>query len=89
MVLKRKIEKEESKEDLSKHREMIMRGGHVIADNVVEIPPKEKVVWTDILLRISKEMVAQIDEVKIQGSSRNAWIREAIIERLKREKNER
>lgn len=75
MTIKRKIEKESI--DLSKHNEMIMRGAQVVADK-----EKPKTKWTTICLRITNEMIEQIDKEKSIGTSRNAWILEAIQQKI-------
>ena len=78
MTIKRKIEKESV--DLNKHKEMIMRGAQVVADK-----QKPKEAWTTICLRITNEMIEQIDIAKSIGTSRNAWILEAIQHKFKRD----
>lgn len=59
---------------------IISQGGHVSAD-------QKKTGWVSIQLRLSSDMIESIgtslkDRV---GLSRNAWILEAIQEKLKRE----
>lgn len=72
---------------LSKRKEhialeqMIGQGGHVAADN-----QQKKEGWINIQLRISTEMIEEIGAIlkeKRVGLSRNAWILEAIQEKIK------
>lgn len=60
----------------------ISQGGHVAADN------RKNEEWTIIQLRIANKMINDIGLIikdKRVGMSRNAWILEAILEKLKKE----
>jgi len=70
MTIRKKIE-----------NDFISRGANVVSDK-----KPSRVEMIDICLRISRSMVDRIDEIKTEGSSRNAWIRDAVEERLKKEK---
>lgn len=61
---------------------VIAQGGHVSAD-------QKKDGWISIQLRLSSEMIESIGATLKErvGLSRNAWILEAIQEKLKREEN--
>lgn len=61
---------------------VIAQGGHVSAD-------QKKHGWISIQLRLSGDMIESIGSSLKQriGLSRNAWILEAIQEKLKREEN--
>lgn len=76
MVLKRKIEKsKEQREDI------ISRGGHVKAD----IKPANKKIKYLLTMtqEINQDIVKQL-QTRI-GVSKNTWILEAIIEKLKKD----
>jgi predicted DNA binding CopG/RHH family protein len=72
MVLKKKIE------DHSKIEQIIDRGGEVSSDK------KKKTQWSHVNLRITSNMLSNID-IRLSkriGLSRNAWILEAIQDKL-------
>ncbi len=78
MTIKRKIEKQ----DLKKHSDMISRGAKVIED----ISKKKQ--WKTICLRITSQLIDEIDQqrnIRI-GINRNAWILQAIQEKLKEDR---
>lgn len=59
---------------------VINQGGHVSAD-------QKKEDWVNIQLRISSDMIEGIGSIlkeKRKGLSRNAWILEAIQEKLRK-----
>ncbi len=62
---------------------VIAQGGHVSADQ------KKDGGWISIQLRLSADMIESIGSSLKErvGLSRNAWILEAIQEKLKREEN--
>jgi hypothetical protein len=74
MAIRKKIEK-------TNFNSVISKGGHVAAD----IHQMDK-VWTTMCLRITSELIRNIDEIKSIGTSRNAWILEAIQEKLSKQK---
>jgi hypothetical protein len=78
MGLKDKIDKK----DLMK---VIVKGGHVQADNEVK-----KKVWINFCVRIKADMLDQIDKALEDrpGLSKTGWILEAIHKELKRVGNE-
>ncbi len=75
MILRKKIEKTK---EISKE-EIINKGAPVLSD--MEDKPK----WTSISLRITSQMISEIDAILRDriGISRNGWILEAIQEKLK------
>lgn len=75
------ISKRKRENDLDK---VISSGGHVAADH-----QQKKESWTSIQLRISNDMIEEIASIlkeKRVGLSRNAWILEAIQEKLRTSK---
>jgi len=60
-------------------RDFINKGADVISDKRTKT-----IESVDICLRMPHNMMKQIDNVKDEGVSRNAWIREAISDRLKK-----
>ena len=77
MTVKKKIE--ENSDSLDALRDAIIsKGGSVIEDT------KNENYWEKITLRISSEMLKQIKETLKgrPGLTRNAWILEAIHEKL-------
>lgn len=74
MVLRDKVDKK----DLM---EVIVKGGHVQADN--EVKKKE---WINFCVRIKADMLEQIDKALEDrpGLSKTGWILEAIHKELKR-----
>ncbi len=76
MAIRPKITKDEKLRN-----EIIERGGKVIEDNTCESE------WTGLSLRIPKKLIKEIDHFKESrvGLSRNAWILEAIQEKLNKD----
>ena len=76
MTVKKKVEENDIPLDSLKY-EVISRGGHVKEDDKSE-------EWTCISLRISKGLLERISGslLKRIGLTRNAWILEAIQEKL-------
>ncbi len=73
------ISKRVKTEELEK---VINQGGRVAADQ------EKKEEWVAIQLRISNDMIKEIGSIlkyKRKGLSRNAWILEAIQEKLRKE----
>lgn len=66
-----------------KIEKFIEAGGEVSAD-------KSKKKWAAICLQISRERLKELDQVLTErdGLSRNAWIREAIQEKLQKLRRE-
>ena len=58
---------------------IISKGGHVTADLDVVKPE-----WTTLCLRITSELIRNIDEIKSVGTSRNAWILSVIEKELEK-----
>jgi hypothetical protein len=80
MVIKKKLEREETI-DQNMRNKIIEKGASVAADQDL----KE---WINISLRITRELIGTIDSglnTRV-GISRNAWILEAIQEKIRREK---
>ena len=75
MVIKSKVERMQD--------EIISKAGSVVAD-------LEKDRWVVVSLRLTKKLIEQIEEDKKDriGISRNAWILEAIQEKIKRTTNQ-
>lgn len=73
------VRKLEVKSNLEK---IIEKGGSVSADKSVD-----KKEWRNILIRLRSDMIQELDNVlnKRIGLSRNAWILEAIQEKLRKE----
>jgi hypothetical protein len=91
MTIRKKIEKTSTLDIEDARDEIILKGGKVAADSEEEIATKRKIQWTNLCLRITTNMVGQIDfllEERI-GISRTAWILEAIQEKLKKDGNKR
>jgi predicted HicB family RNase H-like nuclease len=82
MVIRKKEEDEEQTISESVRKQIISKGGSVFSDKNAEEE------WTTVSLRITKELIETIDkELKERiGISRNAWILEAIQQKIKREK---
>lgn len=76
MTVKKKVEENDEQLDSLKY-EVISRGGHVKEDDKTE-------EWVCISLRISKGLLERISGslFKRIGLTRNAWILEAIQEKL-------
>ncbi len=74
MTIRKKIDK-------SDFDKVISKAGHVSSDN-----QKTSHEWTAISLRITKQIISDIDKMVDErvGLSRTAWILEAIQEKLKR-----
>lgn len=83
MVLKRQVSppQEETREEIEKKREEFIRGGGMVAADVVK-KPKQK--WTKLCLRIKVEALEKIDSEIAQklSGTRTSWILEAIEEKL-------
>lgn len=62
--------------------EMVKKGGTVASES------KSDKEWTKTLLRVPTKWVEQIDKYRNLRMSRNAWILEAIKEKLKNDRSE-
>ncbi len=78
MVVKKKVAAVSKAEGLSKHDDMIMKGGKVSAD----VP--KKIVWVTTCVRLPETFVERIEKARAEPfpRSRNAWILDAIEEKL-------
>ena len=60
-------------------RDFINKGADVVSDK------DEKMLKSvDVCLRMPHSMMKRVDQIKREGVSRNAWIREAISDRLEK-----
>lgn len=77
MVLKAKIEKKQSEE---KVKEFILKGSEIPTE-------KTKKMWVTAYIRMPIALVENVDELRKDrpGISRNAWILEAIKEKIEKD----
>jgi len=59
--------------------EFIKKGADVVSDRGARTTDS-----VDVCVRMPKNMMRRIDAIRDEGVSRNAWIREAISDRLQR-----
>ena len=83
MSVRKPLEKSQNHQPMLDIETLISRGASVTEDNRMEA---ERKAWTHLNLRISIEMLNNIDEAMKErvGISRTGWILEAIQEKIKR-----